>query len=160
MIPENILSALRIVYDKLHNKNILWILTGSTSLVIQGVDVKINDIDISTDKEGSQKIDELLSHLRIRKPNYSTTDKYRSYFGAYMIEGIKVETLGDFQYKMKDGSWSKPSHHNKIITKEFKGMTLSLLPLEQELQEYENMENHDKARKIKQALNKSSQNNN
>jgi hypothetical protein len=160
MLPENILQALRAVYGRIQNKGVLWILTGSASLSIQGVDVKINDLDILTDKEGSQKIDGLLSCFRAKKPVYSATEKYRSFFGAYLVEGVRVEVFGQFQYKMKDGSWSKQNHLNKAFAKEFEGMDLSLLPLGQELQEYESTGNPGKVLKIKQVLVKSRQSKN
>lgn len=80
MVSANILSLLKIVYDRIYNQGIFWILSGSTSLAMQGVDVKINnDIDILTDKVGTRKIDKLLSDFRIRKSDYSSTDKYKSH---------------------------------------------------------------------------------
>ncbi|MDA3837167.1 MAG: hypothetical protein PF542_06110 [Nanoarchaeota archaeon] len=156
MLPNNIISALKTFYDKINNKQILWILTGSTSLVIQGVDIKINDdIDILTDKQGSEKIDILLADFRIKKPDYSSTDKYKSYFGIYQIGNVKLEVMGEFQYKMNDGYWSHPNHLNVFFIKEFEGMKLAMLRLDQELQEYENMGRPNKVDKIKEFLRRS-----
>ena len=54
---KEIIEALKKVYDKLIETNILWVLSGSVSLAIQGVDVEPrNDIDILTDESGSEKI--------------------------------------------------------------------------------------------------------
>jgi len=98
MIPDKIKSALKIIYDRIQSQDIFWILSGSASLAIQGVDVQINDdIDIATDKKGAQKIDKLLSGFRIKKPDYSSTNRYRSYFGVYKIGDVKVEVMGEFQ---------------------------------------------------------------
>ena len=156
MVPNNILSALKIFYNKIENQQILWILSGSTSLVIQGVDVKINnDIDILTDKQGSEKIDTLLAEFRIKELHYSSKDKYKSYFSVYQIGNVTIDVMGEFQYKMKDGSWSCPNQLNAIIIKEFNEMDLPILKLDQELQEYKNMGRYDKVDKIKEALRKS-----
>jgi len=153
MVPENILSALKIFYDKISSKQIFWILTGSTSLAIQGVDVNINnDIDILTDKQGSEKIDELLNGFMLKKSDYSITDKYKSYFGIYQINNVKVEVMGEFQYKMKDGLWSIPNQRNGFFIKEFEGMNLPMLYLNQELKEYENLDRYDKVEKIRKVL--------
>jgi len=154
MIPDNIFKALKIFYDIVSKKNIFWILSGSTSLVIQGVDVKINDdIDILTDKKEAQQIDQLLSNYRIKPLKFSTTDKYQSYYGIYKINNITIDIMGEFQYRKKDGSWSKPNHNSKTINKKYKGMLLRLLTLEQELKEYKEMGRIEKAKKIKQAIN-------
>lgn len=155
MLPNDIFSALKKLYKIINGKQIHWILTGSTSLAIQDVDVKINDdIDILTDKQGSDKIDKLLENFRLKKPNYSISDKYKSYFGIYKIGNVKIEVMGEFQYLMNDGSWSKPNQNNKIIIKKFERMSLPILSLDRELLEYENVGAHDKVEKIREALKK------
>ena len=148
MIPENILLSLKRFYEIVDGKNIRWILSGSTSLVIQGVSVGINDIDILTDNDGARKIDALLVYYRITSPEYSETEKYRSYFGRYEIDGVGVEVMGEFQYRLPDRAWSAPNQTNKVITIEYKGMKLPLLTLEQELTEYESLGDKDKVSRI------------
>jgi len=151
---ENI-EILKILYNKLINlKDTLWILTGSTALAIQGVDVLANDIDILTDEKGSEQIDLILSEYRIQRPNYSTTEKYRSHFGIYKINNIKVEIMGNFQYKLKNGEWSKPNNPHETKIYDFNEMKIPVLSLEKELQEYENMDRKDKVIKIKEFLDK------
>lgn len=152
-INSGILSALQKFYKIIDGKDILWILSGSTSLFVQGVDSVINnDIDILTDKTGSLKIDELLKDFRIEKSKYSSTEKYQSYFSKYEIDGVSVEIMGEFQYRLADNEWSKPNQTNKIIKKEFEGMLLPMLELNQELKEYENLGRTDKVERIKKAL--------
>ncbi|HWQ60005.1 MAG TPA: hypothetical protein VN420_02550 [Candidatus Fimivivens sp.] len=129
-------------------------MSGSTALAIRGVDVVINnDIDILTDKSGAEQIDELLSEYRISRPDYSETEKYRSYFGKYEIEGVGVEVMGKFQYRLSDGAWSTPNQTNEIIMMEYEGMKIPLLTLEQELKEYESMGKVDKVAKIQARMN-------
>lgn len=137
MIPNNILEALKKFYQLINGKNIPWVLSGSTSLVIQGVDVPINnDIDILTTEEGSKQINILLAGQIVKSSEYSTTDKYQSHFGMYDIDGVNIDVMGEIQYRMADGSWSEPNQNHKIFIKEFQGMFLPLLSLEQELEEY------------------------
>jgi len=63
---KEIIEALKKVYDKLIETNILWVLSGSVSLAIQGVDVEPrNDIDILTDESGSEKIYLLLKRQKL-----------------------------------------------------------------------------------------------
>ncbi len=153
MIPDKIKSILKIIYDRIYNQDIFWILSGSTSLAIQGVDVQIHDdIDIVTDQKGVQQVDQLLSDFRIKEPEYSSTDNYKSYFGIYQIGNVKVEVMGEFQYRLQNGGWSRPVRPNKIIKKEYQGMVLPLLPLAQEVKEYQNLGKFDKVNKIKKTL--------
>lgn len=154
MLPINILNALKVFYNKIKDTNIPWILSGSTALAIQGVDViPNNDIDILTTQQGAKQIDALLSDIRIQPPDFSETDKYKSYFGIYKIDNVTIEIMGEFQYKLKNGSWARPNQDNKIIYIEYEGMTLPTLTLEQEFIEYENMGRTDKVKKINNFLN-------
>ncbi len=153
---NEIIKVLKKVYKTLEKENIFWILSGSVSLAIQGVDVEPkSDIDILTDEKGSKEIYILLKEYCIQEPLYSSTNKYRSYFGIYMIDGIQVEVMGDFQYKLKDGNWSKNNHLHSINKIRYEEMNLPVLEVSQELQEYENLGRLDKVEKIEQFLLKS-----
>lgn len=152
-MDQKILQVLTKLYTLFKKNNIFWILSGSTSLSIQNVDVKINDIDIVTDKENFYLIDKLLSQFRIQFFDYSKKEMYQSYFAIYKIDQVKVEVMGEFQYLLKDNTWSKPNHKNKIIFKEYKNMLLPLLTLEQEIIEYQSTNKPEKVEKIKQAIN-------
>jgi len=150
---EKIISALQQFVSLVEGKNIFWILSGSVSLALQGVDVvPKEDIDILTDAEGAKALDELLADFVVKKSDYSSTDKYRSYFGIYKISDIQIEVMGDFQYMTKEGSRSKENQTHDLLYKEYHGMRLPMLTLEQELQEYENMWRTEKADKIRQFL--------
>jgi hypothetical protein len=97
------------------------------------------DIDILTDAEGAKALDELLAEFVVKKSTYSSTDKYKSYFGIYKINDIQVEVMGNFQYMTKEGTRSQENQTHEILYKEYHEMHLPMLTLEQELQEYENM---------------------
>lgn len=150
---DKIISALQQFVSLVEGKNIFWILSGSVSLALQWVDVvPKEDIDILTDATWAKALDELLADFVVKKSEYSSTDKYKSYFGIYKIDDIQVEVMGDFQYMTKEGIWSKENQTHEIIYKEYHGMQLPMLTLEQELQEYENMGRTDKAEKIRLCL--------
>ena len=127
-----VLERLYYLFDTHH---IFWILSGSMSLKIQGVDVEPRDIDILTDKTNVGKIDHILSDYRVQAPAYSSTETYRSYYGIYKIDNVKVEIMGEFQYRLIDGSWSIPNQQKKIVEIKFDEMILPVLALERELQE-------------------------
>lgn len=153
-LENKTLNALTKFYNTINDKKISWVLSGSTSLFIQGVDVKINnDIDILTDKKGAYQIDKLLSEYRTKKMEYTISEKYKSHYGTYKIDGVNLDVMGEFQYLTKNGSWSQPNHKNNVKMINFKNMDLPLLSLEQELEEYIAMGRIDKVDKIRKTLN-------
>ena len=134
------------------SENIDWILSGSYSLFIQGVDIEANDIDIVTNKVGAIKLDSLLSKYCIKPLEYSSTSEFRSYYGNYLIEGTKIDIMGEFQYMQKNGNWSKLRHMCNTFNNDFENMKLKLFPLEEELKEYEELGRVEKVNKIKEKL--------
>jgi hypothetical protein len=146
------IESLKTFYNLVSKENIDWILSGSFSLVIQGVDVKANDIDIVTDKKGAEQLDQLLSKYRTKALEYSSTSEFRSYYSHYLINGVKIDVMGNFQYMKKDGLWSNSRHKGITHEIEFEGMHLTLFSLEEELKEYEELGRMDKVKKIREKL--------
>ena len=56
MINEKKLyDTLKVILEKIGDDNILWRLEGSANLFLQNVEVNVNDLDITTNKEGYSK---------------------------------------------------------------------------------------------------------
>lgn len=147
-ILEKNLEIVKMILEKAKDRNILFILSGSTSLALQGVDIMVHDIDIITDKEGAFKLDALLQEYCIKKMVYSKTEKYQSYFGQYEVEGTKVDIMGCFQYRLKSGDWSKENHLHPIYEVDYQGVKVPVLSLEQEWEEYFNVDKIETIKKI------------
>jgi hypothetical protein len=81
MIDSNIITALRIICDKLTQRDIRWVLMVSTSLALQGVNITPLDIDILTDKNGAYEINELLKSYEVQPVEYRQLRRLRSYLG-------------------------------------------------------------------------------
>lgn len=134
-------------------QNFPIVLSGSTSLYLQGVNIEVNDLDILTDSYGAEYLDNILKEFCIKKSEYSTTDKYKSHFGIYEIDNVKIDIMGEFQYKLKSGEWSIPNHTNKIYLLKYDNIEIPVLSLEQELVEYQNTGKKDTILKINEKLN-------
>lgn len=52
MDEQQIKNALKHILDKLSDKEVEWQLAGSANLKLQGIDVSVSDIDISTNEAG------------------------------------------------------------------------------------------------------------
>lgn len=73
------------------------------------------DIDIITNAENAKKIDQVLKEYVIQPSAFSATDKYQSYFGIYEIDGVNVEVMGEFRYRMKMENGQNQTKKTKSI---------------------------------------------
>ncbi|USG99542.1 hypothetical protein K1720_08495 [Thermococcus argininiproducens] len=152
MIPQTHLKVLCKLYERLNDSSVNWALTGSTSFALQGVPVEPHDIDIQTDKEGAYEIERIFSEFVIEPVRFRESERIRSHFGALIIDGIKVEIMGDIQKKVND-EWEPPVDINKY--KRFvkvEGMKIPVLDLEYEYQAYLKLGRVEKAKMLKKFL--------
>ncbi|MHC1605530.1 MAG: nucleotidyltransferase domain-containing protein [Candidatus Methanofastidiosia archaeon] len=153
MINPSYLNVLRKIYMRLSSTDVKWAVTGSLNFALQGIDITPNDIDIQTDKEGAYKIERYFSNFVIKKIIFSSSERIRSHFGALMIDGIKVEIMGDVQKWLEDETWEVPVDlelHKRIV--ELEGMHVLVLSLEYEYQAYQKLGRIHRAMLLKQWL--------
>jgi len=154
MIEPVYIEVLRKIYTRLKDGDVIWAVTGSLGFALQGVPVTVHDIDIQTDKSGAYKIEELFSEFVTSKVVPSSTEKIRSHFGKLMIDGIKVEIMGDIQKRCEDGSWEAVdlSKYKRVV--EIEGMRIPVLSLKYEYQAYLRLGRVDKAEMLRKWLQK------
>jgi len=147
------LKVLRKINAQLNNTSVNWAVTGSLGFALQGVPVEPNDIDIQTDKRGAYEIERYFSEFVTKRAKFSSTERIRSHFGELMIDGIKVEIIGDIQKRLEDGSWENPvdlEQHKRVV--EVEGMKVPVLSLEYEYQAYLKLGKIDKAEMLRNWL--------
>jgi len=138
---------------RLDEISVSWALTGSFNLALQGVPVQVNDIDILTDKAGALEIEKCFSDFVTRKVAFSSAQRIRSYLGALMIDGVRVEVMGDVQLKRDDGSWGEPLDFGRNKrTLEIEGIRIPVMSLEHEYQAYLNLRRMKKAETLRKRL--------
>jgi hypothetical protein len=150
MLPDSHLSALRKLYIRIGNRKIDWALTGSTSFALQGIPIKVNDIDVQTNKKGAYEIQGLFSEYVTQKVSFSSTDAIKSHFGKLCIDGVEVEIMGDIQKKLENGEWEPPvdvTRYRKFVN--IKGMKIPVLSLEYEYQAYVKLGRIEKAEMLR-----------
>jgi hypothetical protein len=147
------LSVLRKIYKRLSSTDINWALTGSLSFALQGVPLEPHDIDIQTDEAGAYEIEHLFAEYVTREVLFSSTDKIRSHFGELMIDGIKVDIMGNIEKRLHDGTWegSVDMELNKKFV-EVAGMRIPVLSLEYEYQAYLKLGRRDTAEMLEKWL--------
>ncbi|MGP6207713.1 nucleotidyltransferase domain-containing protein [Cuniculiplasma sp. SKW3] len=114
MLDSTFIEVIRLI-SKSIPYDVKWALDGSTSLALQGIDVKPHDIDILTDSEGAVKIQEVLKEYNEIPITHSSNGKYDSYFGIFRVNGIKVEVMGDLRV-FRDGKWSALQNPSSMDT--------------------------------------------
>lgn len=161
-LPGKHREVLEFVAGRLNQKDINWILTGSVSHLIQGVDVKPHDIDIYTTKEGLYKTEDVLEAYCVEsvheeemmwdKEREKTRGpvKVRTYIGKFEVKGVKVEAMTDLR-KYIDGEWKKDEV--KIGRwGEMNSIKVPLSDLRNDLRAYRELGRTEKVKKIKKAL--------
>jgi len=153
MIEPKYLEVLSKIYARLNNTNVNWAVTGSLDFALWGVPVEVHDIDIQTDMVGAYEMERLFSEFVVRKVTFSSADRIRSHFGALMVDGIKVEIMGDIQKRLEDGTWEEPVDLNryKRVVK-VKEMQVPVLSLEYEYQAYLRLGRIEKAEMLRKWL--------
>ncbi|MGD2247092.1 MAG: hypothetical protein PVF58_01715 [Candidatus Methanofastidiosia archaeon] len=153
MIDHIYINVLRKIYAQLKNTQILWAVTGSLGLALQGLMTEIHDIDIQSDEKGAYAIEQLFSDFITKKVKFSSSQKICSHFGAFIIDDIKVEIMGDIQKRDEKGIWKNPPDLTKHIQwVKIEGMEIPVLSLEYEYQAYMLLGRTEKAEKIKNFL--------
>ena len=155
MLNDIFLDTLRIIHDRLENISIIWAITGSVGLVLQGVETAVHDIDLQADQKGAYAIEHRFAKQMFRPVQFSSTVKIRSHFGAFALNGIKVEIIGDIEKRLPDGTWEAPPDLSALMCRiEIARMQLPVLSLAYEYAAYLKMGRTAKAALIKKRLEK------
>lgn len=111
-IPQNFEQTIILIAQILKGRQ--YAIRGTASLVLQGIEMNVDDIDILCNKETALECNKIFKDYLIKEIAYKGSDKFKSYFGEFNIQGVKVEVMGDWQIwdggltqKGVKGSWSK-----------------------------------------------------
>lgn len=105
-LPENFKKALIIIADRL--KDYSYAIRGTASLVLQGLEMNADDIDILGDEKVAEAANEVLKEYLLEPVEYKESDKFISRYGKFKIENVQVEFMCDFQIKDPKGNWTEP----------------------------------------------------
>jgi Aminoglycoside-2''-adenylyltransferase len=155
MIETHHLNALRKIYARLENKNILWAVTGSLNMVLQGMSVKAHDIDLQTDEAGAYAMEALFPEYVVEPVRYLASERMRSHLGKLVIDGVEVEIIGGLKKLLPDGTWEASvdvAAHKCLV--ELDGMQVPGLALTYEYQAYLTMGRLEIAGLLRQWLEK------
>jgi hypothetical protein len=153
MIDQSYLKTLKFLVNRLESSNIMWAVTGSLSMALQGVPVVPNDIDIQTDEKGAYVIQKLFNEHVVKPVTFSGEKTIKSHFGSIKLFDILIEIMGGVQKLLPNGLWEPPvdiQPHCRFIKLE--GMNIPVLSLEYEESAYRKLGRIKKADLLKQYL--------
>jgi hypothetical protein len=98
-------STVLIISQKL--KGGKYAIRGTAGLVLQGFDMNVGDVDILCDAQTALNFNAKLSEYLVEEVTFKESPKYKSYFGKFLIDGIQVEIMGDWQIFNDKKGWSR-----------------------------------------------------
>lgn len=139
MVERRIIEALKVVYAKFKDEEIRWVLIGTTSLALQGLDIVIRDIDILTDRAGAFMIGELLREYEVKPVEFGRSGIFESYYGVFEIEDCIVEVMGELKERIGEGWLSAIQRLDCPKIVQIEGMGIPVSSLEEQLMAYERL---------------------
>jgi hypothetical protein len=139
---------LKKISQLLQGHDVEWLVVGTASLALQGVDIQPHDIDIISTKEDTFKIGEILKEFEIQPVKFGRTHLFESYMGVYEIDGLKVEVMGDFKEK-RDNEWfSLEERMLSPVIVEIDGIPIPVSSLENQIVSYEKLKRPKDSKRI------------
>lgn len=111
-----------------------WAIDGSTSLVLQGLELRPHDIDILTDEKGAYQIQDILGKFVEIPLRHISNERYDSHFGVASMDGIRIEIMGDLKV-FRNGRWSETQNPERLKIKVIKlqGTKVPVVSLESQI---------------------------
>ena len=147
---DKFLMVLQLISDRMGE--LMYAVRGTAGLVLQGLSMQMEDIDIVCNKETALASYDLFKEFLKENVEYKESDKYKSYFGKLEIKGVMVEIYGEWQILDNKGVWSKPFDGSDRIKVKFKGEEFYVVPASTELQMFALMGRWSAFHKIKREI--------
>ena len=151
-LPAAHVRALEVILRRIPAQEVLWVLTGSAGLRLQGVDILVNDLDLQGDAESVYIIEQRLAEFVHTPVHTWESERTHSLDGRAEMEGVEVELIGDIAKRGADGEWESATDLSRRIFIDWRGMNVPVLPLEIEAEAYAAMGRMEKAGIIRAAI--------
>lgn len=161
MIPDQYFKVLRKIAASLKDEPVIWAVTGSVGMALQGMPLEVHDIDLQTDRVGAYTIERALMKYSVKPARFVESERIQSYLGMLEIDGTQVEIMGDIQKRLENLGWEQPVNVERFrIWLDVDGTQVPVMRLDYEYQAYLKMGRTQKAEMIRDWLRKSPQQNN
>jgi len=141
MEDDNLYQILEKVTSGIKEKTMLWRLDGSANLRVQGLEVVVNDLNITTDRDGIRNLKQLFNQ-----------DIASYYYDEYMNAHVLKFRMYDFEIEVMHNENKKFEMFDQIKTIEWRGLHLPVLPPEHAKKYYEMVGRQNKVELIERYL--------
>jgi len=141
MKETEILQILKLITDRLKDKEVTWRIDGSANLLVQGVEVNVNDLDITADD--AYVFSDVLKEFVV-KEFYNEKIKAKSVVCDINSKEVEINCYDNKELNM----------FNKIETIEWNDLRIPVLPLLDAKEFYKLIDRKDKIELIEKHLNK------
>lgn len=130
-----------------------YAIRGTASLVLQGIDMGVDDVDVIGDKKAALAFGKLFAGDMTEEVKYSQSNKFKSYYGKFVVDGIPGEIYGDWQIKRKK-RWSRvyDARDGQVAEVKVGDIRVRTTSIETELAMYADMGRWNALKKIKRQL--------
>ena len=147
-------KTLMFLLDRFPPEEYSWILTGSSSLRLQGVDIDVHDLDIEGNPDNIHRLQQALNEFTTTPLHLWETGKIRSLQGVAEIDGVKVELVANLNVQQPDGRWENVLDFERCTWLNWHGRRIKIFSLNDEAMAYKAMGRDEKALLIQEAIRK------
>ncbi|MFH2040760.1 MAG: ATP-binding cassette domain-containing protein [Chloroflexota bacterium] len=151
-LPEAHTQALITLLERIPPEKFNWVLTGSASLRLQGMDIPVHDLDIECNSLDIRNIEQAIFEFITTPVHLWESDHIRSLDGKARINEIEIELIADLETQNSDSSWKRIIEFDQKIWRQWYGYKVPLLPLTVEMVAYKEMGHDEKALLIQETI--------
>ncbi len=165
IIPQKYIDALLALHARLEDKNIGWSISGDLGEELRTINVNPDCIEILTSKDGPEQIWEAMKEFNPTTIAFQTQQLSRnaiveekeylvyvqSHYFYFNIDTIKVKVYGDIQYRIDSWDWGDKLEFTPEYTY-LVGKKIATVPLSLKYELYQMLGWTDRAKKIRQVL--------
>ena len=127
-------SVLRQIVLRLNAEGMTYKVVGGTSIALQGVPIRVSDIDIELRPEDAYRFQSLFPENVIKPVELCNNEIYRSHFGRFDFDGVIVEIMADL-HRWEKNAWV-PSMALTETVVDLKGLSVCAPWVEEETLAY------------------------
>jgi hypothetical protein len=127
-------AALRRVARTLNDAVAPYKVVGGASVVLQGVEVETEDVDLEMSVEATYCFQARFAEKALLPVAVRESETYRAHFGRFEIDGVVFEVMGALHRRVEDG-WT-PAFTVTETTVDLEGVPLRVSWLEEETLAY------------------------
>jgi hypothetical protein len=123
-------STLRRLAGELDRLGLEYKVVGGASATLHGVPLPVKDLDLEVSAEGAYRFQQHFGEYAFQPVAISESAVYRSHFGKFEIDGVKIEVMGDLQ--RREGDCWVPTWTRTLDLLDLDGVSVRVSWLEEE----------------------------